>query len=265
MSTLVANDDTASTVANTPVNIPVLANDTLDGVEPSIGDLSSMTISSPPTVGSAVVEPDGTITYTPPAGFCGQVTFQYTIEIAETACLPFEVDCDETRLSYADESVPGWYGVVSPIVLTHSDLSEPVEAIWGEIAYWFEEPCPFEMGPPLEGVQITDSESGLLGCADLTVLCHEPDGDMEVQAYAGESRLVGNFSTDYVAGAMPISYATQWQFSETSEGPFVDIAGATELTLVPAVSGYYRFRVSATNVCGSLDQYSDHLYYAGPG
>lgn len=81
MADLTANDDTANTSAATPVVVPVLANDTLDGNPVAIGDLAGPpTVVTPPSNGTAVVNPDGTVTYTPEPGFCGTDTFEYEIE-----------------------------------------------------------------------------------------------------------------------------------------------------------------------------------------
>jgi hypothetical protein len=79
----VANDDTATTAQNTPVNINVLANDTDEDNDP----LAVTAVSNPPN-GSAVVNGDQTVTYTPDTGFAGQDTFTYTI------CAP--EGCDTT-------------------------------------------------------------------------------------------------------------------------------------------------------------------------
>ena len=91
MADLTANPDSATTLAATAVNVSVLANDTLDGSPVALGDLTGPpTIVTPPAQGTAVVQPDGTVTYTPPAGFCGQVTFEYQIEAPDApvgACL----------------------------------------------------------------------------------------------------------------------------------------------------------------------------------
>ena len=82
--TLTANPDSATTPAGTAVTVAVLANDTLDGSPVALGDLTGPpTIVTPPAQGTATPNPDGTITYTPPAGFCGQVTFEYQIEAQE--------------------------------------------------------------------------------------------------------------------------------------------------------------------------------------
>ena len=73
-NTVTAVDDTATTEGTNPVIIVVLANDF--DME---GDTFTITTVSTPTNGTATLNPDGTITYTPNAGFEGQDTFTYTI------------------------------------------------------------------------------------------------------------------------------------------------------------------------------------------
>ncbi len=69
----VANPSSAATPEDTPVNVPVLANDTdVDG------DPLTLTAASAPN-GTVVVNPDGTVTYTPNANFNGTDTITYTI------------------------------------------------------------------------------------------------------------------------------------------------------------------------------------------
>jgi len=73
----VANPDAATAGGTTPVTINVLANDT----DPDAGDSlnpASVTIVVPPATGTAVVNPDGSITFTPTV--TGTVTFQYTVQ-----------------------------------------------------------------------------------------------------------------------------------------------------------------------------------------
>ncbi|MFN3646214.1 MAG: Hint domain-containing protein [Gemmobacter sp.] len=70
----VANDDTASTAFNTPVTIAVLANDTdVDG--------DALAVLGTPTSadGTVTVNPDGTITFTPNAGFSGVAVIDYGV------------------------------------------------------------------------------------------------------------------------------------------------------------------------------------------
>ncbi len=70
----VANDDFAATEQDTPVNIPVLTNDS--DLEGGFG-LFSVTLG---TYGSVAINPDGTLTYTPDAGVTNETdTFTYTI------------------------------------------------------------------------------------------------------------------------------------------------------------------------------------------
>ncbi len=70
----VANDDTATTDEDTAAVIEVLANDT-----DSDGGTLSITSTTIPPNGTVVVNPDGTITYTPNADFNGEDTFSYTL------------------------------------------------------------------------------------------------------------------------------------------------------------------------------------------
>jgi CshA-type fibril repeat protein len=69
----VATDDTARTNEDTPVTIPVLANDS----DPDNDDLT--VISASATNGTVTINPDGTLTYTPTANFNGTATITYTI------------------------------------------------------------------------------------------------------------------------------------------------------------------------------------------
>ncbi len=84
----VANFDTASTPPNTPVIIDVVSNDT----DPE-GDLdiSSVSVTDPPGNGTVVINPDGTVTYTPNNDFSGLDTFFY--EICDGG-IPAPVLCD---------------------------------------------------------------------------------------------------------------------------------------------------------------------------
>ena len=76
-SSPIAQDDIASNSAvNAPVNVDVLANDSdRDGTL----DLNSVTIVGNASNGNAVVEADGSITYTPSAGFEGTDNVTYTV------------------------------------------------------------------------------------------------------------------------------------------------------------------------------------------
>jgi len=69
-----AVDDTATTTTGTPVTINVVANDG----DPD-GDTISVSAAGDPPHGSTVNNHDGTVTYTPDAGYAGSDGFSYTI------------------------------------------------------------------------------------------------------------------------------------------------------------------------------------------
>ncbi len=69
-----AGNDKAATPQDTPVVIDVLANDS----DPDGDALTIVDVTDPPN-GSAADNGDGTITYTPDAGFTGEDSFNYTI------------------------------------------------------------------------------------------------------------------------------------------------------------------------------------------
>jgi gliding motility-associated-like protein len=70
----VANDDNRATVINRTVDVNVLINDT--GLEDGI---KSLAVTSGPTNGSILVNPDNTITYTPGLDYLGFDTFDYEV------------------------------------------------------------------------------------------------------------------------------------------------------------------------------------------
>lgn len=70
----IASNDVTSTPASTPVTLDVLANDT----DPD-GDPLTITTVGSPAQGSAILNPDDTITYSPTAGFAGVDAFVYNI------------------------------------------------------------------------------------------------------------------------------------------------------------------------------------------
>ena len=77
-----ANDDTASTLSTLPVSINVIDNDTdVDGV--IVG--STVSLLTQPGNGSVTNNFDGTLTYTPVAGFSGTDSFSYTVRDDEDA------------------------------------------------------------------------------------------------------------------------------------------------------------------------------------
>jgi manganese oxidase len=76
----IAANDTASTSSGVAVRIPVLDNDTCVGD----CDPASLLIGTAPANGTAVRNADGTVTYTPNAGFTGTNSFTYTVRDTTT-------------------------------------------------------------------------------------------------------------------------------------------------------------------------------------
>ncbi|GAB3540820.1 Ig-like domain-containing protein [Spirosoma fluminis] len=76
--TLVATADQATTNTNTPLTLLVLTNDTRNGQPASIANVT-VSVSTPPASGTATVNGDGSISFTPAAGFSGPISFTYTI------------------------------------------------------------------------------------------------------------------------------------------------------------------------------------------
>ena len=93
-----ANNDTQAATPGLGSTLNVLANDIFNGITPLIGDVN-MTILGTPTNGTALVNPDGTITFTPTVGFTGTASYTYQIcdkenpTVCETATVTVTVTC----------------------------------------------------------------------------------------------------------------------------------------------------------------------------
>ncbi|MFO0745028.1 MAG: Ig-like domain-containing protein [Myxococcota bacterium] len=109
----VAGPDSVTTPAATPVTVPVLANDhDIDG-----DPLTVTRIVFPPQDGRAVIELDGTITYTPNAGFDQDDAFTYEVCDAGGLCASANVTvhvgvsdqapdaADDAATTHVDEAV----------------------------------------------------------------------------------------------------------------------------------------------------------------
>ncbi|RKE90143.1 hypothetical protein BXY58_0736 [Epilithonimonas arachidiradicis] len=94
-----ANDDQSQTYPNIPVTIDILNND-VGRVSPT-----TVTIVSQPTNGTVVVNPDGTVTYTPNPGFSGTDTFNYQVcnsdrSLCSTAVVTVNVGCLDAEMKH---------------------------------------------------------------------------------------------------------------------------------------------------------------------
>jgi len=126
----VAGDDFVSGPANTAVNVPVLDNDEdIDG-----DDLTVTAISTPPTGGTAVINEDGTITFTPTAGVTGDVTFVYTVcddaELCSEATVTVNVGDDTGSPVANDDDEETDEGVAITIFVLDNDVAPAGEELF---------------------------------------------------------------------------------------------------------------------------------------
>ena len=130
-SGLVAEDDEATTSAETPVTVDVLANDTFNDEPVTLDQLEGPpTIDQQPANGTVSVAPDGKITYTPNPGFAGTDEFVYRIATPE----PPEpsVICGFFGEGFAVISVPEGFSLDEPITFSVGDQSMEMHwAPWG--------------------------------------------------------------------------------------------------------------------------------------
>ncbi|PRY23489.1 hypothetical protein CLV58_14110 [Spirosoma oryzae] len=76
----VANSDNAATGMTQPITVNILGNDNdKTGSATTLQNVTLPVITTQPTAGTAIVNPDGTITYTPNGTFAGSISFPYQI------------------------------------------------------------------------------------------------------------------------------------------------------------------------------------------
>jgi outer membrane protein OmpA-like peptidoglycan-associated protein len=118
----VAQNDAATTAVATPVKVSVLGNDT-----DSDGDTLSITDVGTPAHGTAAKNADGTITYTPSAGYVGSDNFSYGISDGHggtsTAQVTVTVSANDHAPVAVDDSatVLKGYGVDIDVLANDSD------------------------------------------------------------------------------------------------------------------------------------------------
>ena len=112
-----AGNDTAHTTSQAPVDSDVRANDSVP-----TGTLNAPTVTTPPTSGTAIVQPSGAIRYTSNAGFVGTDTFTYTV-------------CSSLNIgSCATATVTVTVAAVTPVVTAGEDSATTGQATAVDIA-----------------------------------------------------------------------------------------------------------------------------------
>jgi hypothetical protein len=127
----VAVDDSASTVQDTAVDIDVLLNDS-----DADGDLLSVVNLAQPSNGAAAVNPDGTVRYTPDAGFTGVDSFTYQasdgVDVSNVATVTVTVtepDPVNSAPVAADDSASTTAGVAVTVHVLANDTDVDGDAL----------------------------------------------------------------------------------------------------------------------------------------
>ena len=118
----VANDDTVTTTRDHPVSVEVTANDgDPDGPD---GYRTLVLPSRPPSSGTAEVQPDNRILYTPGSGFIGEDRFSYSLcdDVLNTNGT---ADCDSATVTVTVTDTP----VISSVAPGATPPGRPVEVV----------------------------------------------------------------------------------------------------------------------------------------
>lgn len=116
------------------VNINLLNNDVKKE------NVTSLVISTPPTaaMGTAIINPDKTVTFNPAAGFIGVATFSYTISNAtETSTATVKVTVSDNT----DNSLSLWNGAsnsFNPITNAYVNSNSPITASGASLSYIYQ-------------------------------------------------------------------------------------------------------------------------------
>ncbi|GAA3760141.1 Ig-like domain-containing protein [Flavobacterium ginsengiterrae] len=131
---ILAINDYVNTKTNLAININALKNDVKKE------NVTSLTITTPPTAsqGTAIINPDRTITFNPAQNFTGTSTFSYTISDGtqtSTATVRINIAND------IDENLSLWNGAgnsFNPITKTYVDPNSPITANNVSMGYIYE-------------------------------------------------------------------------------------------------------------------------------
>ncbi len=232
----VAAADKAATAEDTPVTIGVLANDNDPDRDPLV-----VTGTSLPAHGTVVVNPDGTLTYTPDTGYAGTDSFSYTVSDGNGGTTTATVTVNIGPLTGL-----GAAPAVEPVASTDGETIEPVSVgpIFGdpdataELTYAIDP----EMLPP--GLTFDPETGTISGTAALIASQGSTPGEP-----AG-TYIVPITATDE-NGAMVTQYVT-FSFANLAPVAIDDTAGVSEDASI--VSG----NVITDSVTGDSDAAPDN-------
>ncbi|MEZ0538344.1 Ig-like domain-containing protein [Fibrella arboris] len=150
----VANNDNTQTTSGVPVVIAVRANDVdPDSATALNGQLATPTLVSQPAAGTAIVNANGTITYTPPAGFTGVVSFPYQVCDKATPAL-----CATAVVSVNVQPTPPANTTLAPVAVDDALLTGVNTPVTGTVAANDSDPqglpLTFTSGQPASGTVV---------------------------------------------------------------------------------------------------------------
>ncbi|ACL66590.1 outer membrane adhesin like protein [Anaeromyxobacter dehalogenans 2CP-1] len=145
----VALADTASTAEGSPAIVPVLANDVVLDLPPSV------TIASAPVHGTAVANADGTVTYTPAAGWNGTDVFTYQVADLDGQAAQADVTVTVTP---ADSGAPA---AVADVATTAEDTPAAVTVLANDTVA--DPPATVSLlGAPAHGAATVQADGSIL-------------------------------------------------------------------------------------------------------
>ena len=125
----VAADDSAQTMADTPISIDVLANDSDPDLDPlSIAEFDNTSANA----GTIILTADAELLYSPPAGFAGVDTFGYTVsdgDLTDSAVVTVTVESapDPPSAEDDDATTPEETAVVIDVLANDSDSDGTID------------------------------------------------------------------------------------------------------------------------------------------
>lgn len=132
---LVARDDEASTPYETTVTVDELANDTFNDGVPTPADVD-ITIETPPSNGTVSINANGTIDYTPNAGFSGQDTFVYRLTTPEPLeCVQVSFLACSTEVVTSISTLPPWWTDLDPFSISGDGWTGDYQWVEAESRY----------------------------------------------------------------------------------------------------------------------------------